>query len=361
MKVNFTALIPEREANIKSMVENVISLPTLAEGVATIKELTESEKHADLPIEFRNLTMDESNGGMKALGLDFQYTKHALTHAVARIKPPEVVGMAGYLAACPPDLRATNFNFWHDFFYGPDAENVVKNDILLRTRIGDENIPLIRAIVSQSYSPIDDAPLLEQFAKVVPDGAHVRLARGDLRSRFDVIWPTMKKTIMYGDPLLVSVRLVNSETGASSIRLEPVVYSTQRNLSVIIPTNREMAIRHIGEAGRRLGREFTNAMNTIDPFIEMLNESYSDFVGDNFESYKQMLDALKKAFQLNDIAIRGIDTLLSGSNGARAHVVDALASVANELPIDEGEKLQKAAGVLVTKGWKFVKRFIEEE
>lgn len=364
MKQLFVALTPEREVSIKTAIEGINTLPTLEEGVAQLRTQTEEERHVDLPLDFSELFMDD-DGGIKIAGDDlvFQYTRHALNQAVIRIKPEGIIGLAGYLAACPPDLRSTNFNFWHQFYYGPDADRITQNKVIMRTRFGEEGFPIIRAIMSQSYVPVDDAPLLKQFATVVPPGAHIRNARGDTRSRFDVFWPTMKQHLVRGEPLMVSMHLTNSETGVSSIRLEPAIYNTQRNSSIIIPATADVAIRHIGEAHRRLANSFDKAMNLVNPFIEMLNESYNDYMDDRFDTTGQLADCLKKAFKLSEAAMLAMENELGlcdntsvAWDGSRAGLVDALAKVANRMPIEEGEELQQAAGVLVMKGWKPLER-----
>lgn len=360
--MKFVALVPQRESNIKTVLGAINELPILKDGVASLVELTKAEKHADLPVLFENVSMDE-DGGFRLytseINMNFQYTRHALTQAVSRIKPEGTVGVAGYLAACPPDLRATNYNFWHDYFYGPDATGIVKNDVMLRTRFGEDALPIIRAVVSQSYVPIDDAPLMQQFLSVVPDGAHVRNARGDLKSRFDVIWPTMKKFLIRGEPVFVAVRLLNSETGTSSVRLEPMVYSTQSRTAIIIPAGKDVAIRHIGEAGDRLVKAFGNTMDAIDPFVEMLNQSYNDLMIDRFETIDQMLGCVKRAFTFNDATMKKIQENLGGN--ARSDLIDAIARTADSMSIEEGEELQKAAGVVTMRGWKYIERYKEEE
>lgn len=360
--MKFVALVPQRESNIKTVLGAINQLPTLKDGVDILGAQTTAEKHADLPVLFEDLLMDEEAG----LGIDlagtrhtFQYTRHALTQAVSRIKPEGTVGVAGYFAACPPDLRAENFNFWHEFYYGPDATDIVKNDVMLRTRFGEDGLAIIRAVVSQSYVPIDDAPLMRQFLSVVPDGAHVRNARGDLKSRFDVIWPTMKKVLVRGEPIFVAVRLLNSETGVSSVRLEPMVYSTQSRTAIIIPAGKDVSIRHIGEAGDRLIKAFTVTQDAIDPFVEMLNQAYSDLMIDRFETVDQMLECVKRAFTFNESTMKKIQENLAGN--ARSDLIDAITRTADGLPIEDGEELQKAAGVVTMRGWKYIERFKEEQ
>lgn len=360
--MKFVALVPQRESNIQTLLGDIKRLPSIEEGVNSLTTQTIEERHTDLPVDFDKLSMNDNGGINLKLPTDdiqFQYTRHALTQAVARIKPDGVVGMAGYLAACPPDLRSVNFNFWHGEKFGPEATVVAKGDVMLRTRFGEDAMPIIRAIVSQSYVPIDDLPLLKQFVNIIPSGAKIRSARGDIKSRYDVIWPTMKKTLSRGEPLVVAVRLSNSEAGTSSVRLEPIVHGIGLNFnsSIIIPTNAgDVSIRHIGEAGNKLVKRLDNVLQTINPFIEMLEVSYSDFCHKHFDSLDQMYECLKKAFEFNDSVMARVRDN-NFEKAVRADLISAIARSADDLPIEDGEYLQRCAGLLAVKGFKLLTKF----
>ncbi len=364
--MEFVALVPQRESNVRTLLGDILKLPTINEGVELLATQTVQERHVDLPVLFSSLFMHDDGALVMPVDLPcgelgFQYTRHALSQAVVRVKPEGVVGMAGYLAACPPDLRATNFNFWHTEFYGPEAKHITKNDVMLRTRAGEGTEAVIRAVVSQSYVPIDDLPLLKQFLSVVPEGAKIRNARGDIKSRYDVIWPTMKRTLVNGEPLMVAVRLSNSEAGTSSVRLEPMVHSLGRCSSIIIPTNvGDVSIRHIGEAGNKLVKRLDNVLRAIDPFMEMLNASYSDAILTHFNSLEQLHEVLKKTFEFNDPTIAAIKDCMFKKE-TRADLIEAIARAADDLPIEDGEYLQKCAGLLTVKGWRLMTKFIVEE
>jgi hypothetical protein len=182
-----------------------------------------------------------------------------------------------------------------------------------------------------------------------------------MKSRFDIIWPTMKKTLTRGEPVLVAIRLINSETGVSSVRLEPMVYLTRTCSSVILPTSTaEISIRHIGDATNRLSRAFNSASGSIDPFIEMLNESYSDSIVNHFNDTDQMYGAIKRAFSLGDSTIKRIKDCIPNKE-TRADVIESLSAVSNDISIEDGETLQRAAGIITVKGWKYLKRFMTVE
>ncbi len=361
--MKFVALVPQRESNIQTILGDVLKLPEIAAGVSILHGLIEAEHHVDLPIDFDKIYMEDDGGLLYSdpasdLAFQFQYTRHALSQAVVRIKPEGVVGMAGYLAVCPPDLRAANFNFWHNERYGPDVKILTKNDVLLRTRAGESEAAIVRAVVSQSYVPIDDLPLLKNFLEIVPAGAKMRSARGDTKSRYDVIWPTMKRTLVNGEPLMVAVRLSNSEAGTSSISLDPIVHSMGFHASIIVPTNRsEVSIRHIGEAGNRLSKRLDTVLEAIEPFIDMLDESYEDTIIGHFNTPEELHNALKKEFELNESTLKRVQDSMYKKD-TRADVIEALARAATELPIEDGEHLQRCAGLLAMKGWKILTRHI---
>lgn len=90
-------------------------LPSTEASLQALREQIAAEKPIDIPAEFRDLAMAEDGAIIHGTTkVSMAYTKHSLGQMISRIKPADVVGMAGYCAACPPDLRALNFNFWHE-------------------------------------------------------------------------------------------------------------------------------------------------------------------------------------------------------------------------------------------------------
>lgn len=354
----FDALVPLREENTKTLIGKIDKLPTFMDSLNTLTTEVLAENYNDIEETFATIAMT-NDGFLESKTHKFQYTKYALGQAVSRIKPPEVVGMAGYLAACPPDLRSTNFNFWHNEFYADATEKSRGNNVLLRTRVGEFSTLVLRAMVSQSYIPLDDTVIMNKLSEVLPDGAKMRLARGDLHSRFDILWPNKQQDIFPGDPILVALRISNSETGAGSVRLDPMIYHVYSNGCIILPTHGvNVAIRHVGEAANRLATAYVNTMEAIEPFIEEFKRSYSDDIIKEFENMDQMWDALKEAFQFNDLQIDLVkDAYNTKPNGTRASVVSALIVAAQDFVISTGEDMQRAAGKLVKYGWKPIKKF----
>jgi hypothetical protein len=190
----FDALIPAREAAIQAALGSVQQLPDLPSELERLQAEIDKERYADFEVNFDGFSMDEQ-GRLELDQIKFVYTKHALGQAVSRIRPPDVVGMTGYLTACPPHIREINFNFWHQEFYGPEVQTKKSNDVLLRVKDGGFAHTFLRAIVSQIYGINDDLPVLRALQEVAPLGAHIRSARGDIKSRFDLLWPSLRHNL----------------------------------------------------------------------------------------------------------------------------------------------------------------------
>lgn len=356
------ALVPLREENVKAALGGVTSLPSFHEELNRLRCQVAEEAYADFAIEYSTVKMME-NGFFDVDGTGFSYTKHALNQAVSRIKPDGVVGMAGYLAVCPPDLRSLNFNYWHHEKFADADASTKGNNVLLRIRKGEFGTMLMRAMVSQSYVPIDDMPILTSLNVFLPTGSHLRAVRGDMKSRFDIIWPSMQHNLKSGEPLAVALRVINSETGASSVRLEPMVYDMYTYSYFIVPrAGRDVAIRHIGEAKNRLRLAYDNVMTQVEPFIEMLKGAYNDYCESYFNNDDNMWKCLGKYFQLSESKLASIKLSVDRSQGlSRGIVADAMVKVAQEMNLDGAEELQTAAGMLIMKGWRPLTRFLNDE
>lgn len=350
------ALVPIREEDLKAAIGDVQKIPSFKDSMEVLRTQVLSEHLEDIKTEFKYFAMD-LDGFIQYNDAAYQYTKHALSQAVYRIKPEGVVGMAGYLIACPPDLRSVNFNFWHQDKFAVTDANTKGNKILMRVRTDEYSNLVLRAVVSQVYDPNDDVPVLEALGSIVEGGAHLACARGDIKSRYSLIWPTDRTEVYPGEEVMVALRLINSETGASSVRIDPMIYHVgSHGYYLWTRGGSDVSIRHIGEAKKRLSKAYQYMKNEIQPFIERLKESYNDSFSNRFETSNQMFDCLGQALSIPDAKIAAIKNQWQ-NNGAvpnRAGIGNAMIQVAQNLDIEAGEELQHAAGRLIQSGWAFV-------
>lgn len=361
------ALSPTGESNVKTEIGAINKLPLYPAGVEELRAQLNVEQPRDILIKLNKTDMDDE-GFLRRLDGEgvgdqnlFKYTKHALNQLVARIKPEGVIGMGGYLAACPPELRAVNFNYWQtEQFFGMSGQDK-QNNAMLRTR-EDGDIRLIRGVVSKSYVPIDDLPILNQLTTVLPTGARMRSARGDLRSRYDIIWPSSREDIAVDDAVNVAIHLVNSETGISSLKMEPMIVLARSHGAMILPTlDSDVIIRHVGEAKSKLVVALAKTMTRIEPFLQSLSAAKNDQVSELCTNIDHLFIALGKFFELSGSKMDQIKAEFHALNDpSRAGVANAMAAAANTFDIDAGEEMQRAAGKLISAGWGSIRHMVKE-
>lgn len=351
------ALSKDAEANINAKLGDIAKLPEFGDALSALAEQIKRENPQDVRIDLPALSMDD-DAFVLYLNTSYKYTRHALNQLVARIKPQGVIGMGGYLAACPPELRSLNYNYWHDARFAGADVNDRQNKAVMRIREDDDNSPMIRGVVSTTYVPVDDISIMNRIAALVPGGSRMRVARGDLRSRFTIIWPNANGQINADDPINVAVHLANSETGVSSIRMEPMVHMADHSgFSFIVPvSDTEVVIRHVGEASARLSKALLKTAEETVPFIEKLNDAKNDPVPSKEEEFADLMKRIASAFDLSDARIGDIRKKYEGlAQPTRMGLATAISLVANDLDIETGESLQRAAGVLVKNGWRLLR------
>lgn len=364
-------LIPLREDGL-FYPSSVDGLPEFDEAMQSLVETVLAEAQIDSVGEFVNLKMDE-NGNFLFEDNKYFYNRHSLAQAVYRIKPDDVVGLAGYLAKCPPTLRFINYDYWHGEKY-KNGTKVKGNNIMLRTMLvpnagamGSPEARMIRAVVSQIYTPIDDPVILDKLGAVVPSGAKLSLQRGDRTSRYGLYWPTEKTEVGPGDDVMLSLKVFNSETGTGSVHLHPMVYSVALNGWFAIPhAAREVSIRHVGEAEVRLKAGFAKVRGFVDPFVARLKAAYRDDFTDLFKDVDTMFKALGRALDLTDVQVSAVkneytNNKVFSSHPSRYHVAGAIAATSTKYDLEGADKLHEAAGNLIVRGWEHVVKFVKEE
>lgn len=330
-------------------------------GLEALKLQVEAENCEDFDMEFNSIHM-EYDGYLNIGPLKVGYNRHSFHQAISRIKPPDTRGVAGYLLACPPPLRADNFNFWREETLNGKDEHP-NNLINLRLKTTTQNVVMMRAMVSRSYVPVDDVSILNILNDRCESGALINLCRGDIISRYNIFWPSKTRILKSGDMISVGIKIVNSEVLASSVKILPVVHFIGGHSHIQFESkSRAYTVRHVGEAKRKLSNVHKNTMDTIDPLIECLNEAYDDSVLSRFESYAELADCVQRYYLLSeDTKVRLVKELENRSNVSRYDLSKVLASIGYGKPLDEADTIQSAAGNIIWSGWRHLERMIEDK
>jgi hypothetical protein len=204
---------------------------------------THLNKYAYANIENQNhlASLRRDSEGNQFLGV---LSDHAFDQLCHRVAPTR--NFAGYMRACPPNLRVVNLNHWiHNNGNG-------EKDALLRTVKGDT--PIIRAVLSGRYEVFDDLELVEALHDLprIQDARVRWLDISETSSHFRITWPEEKAAIRVGDVVERGIHISNSEVGCRAVRIQPLLFRLKCTNGLIGSDGigDSYFIRHIGKGDR---------------------------------------------------------------------------------------------------------------
>lgn len=165
-------------------------------------------------------------------------TSHCLRQIAERIKVPH--SYIERMAQEAPVLMAQNLNHW--FQATPEKR-------MLRTYAEKDNTGIARAFLSHRYRPLDNEDLL---CAILPqmEKAGCEILSSEVTTKRLYVQARTKKIegeIKKGDVVQAGVVISNSEVGAGSIRVEPMLYRLVCTNGMILPT--ALKKHHIGRQG----------------------------------------------------------------------------------------------------------------
>lgn len=197
------------------------------------------------------------------------YTRRGLSTLIARVG----CGGAGYIADCPPELRAENLRVQLRSVTSDERHQVL-------TARGRGGHLTVRAVNSDSYTP-HDADTIARAMLAVPSLASTRggvTYDGD-RYRIDVRSHTTVAPAhqVVGEVFEAGVRVTSDDTGGGSIRIAPLVYMRRCVNFSIAGRERDIArIKHVGDI-RQLARRVEDAIRraaaAVGPFLHAWNRA----------------------------------------------------------------------------------------
>lgn len=180
-----------------------------------------------------------------------------------------------------PSLLAANVNHW-----------IGKDDSPRLIRLLDGKV---RAFLSNRYRPLDNFDLMTAVLPVIEQNK-AEFVSGEVtetRFYFKALQPSMSAEIKPGDIVQAGISIQNSEVGASSIRIEPLIYRLICKNGLI--TNIALKKYHIGKV-----TEFTDAYEVFtDATKELTDKAFWNQVKDVATAAfsKQYFDAAVEAMK----------------------------------------------------------------
>lgn len=229
------------------------------QDIAT-KVLTMAKSKKDYAMDTRNLQVTPAGQLRFVVGgksIEVKPTERCINQIAARVGIPR--GYAQRLQEQAPELMAENINHW--FQKTPEVR-------MLRTYQNGTNVG--RAFLSQKYRALDNEDMmvavLPQMQKA---GCEIRSAEAtEKRLYIQAVFPKVQGEVTVGDVVQAGVTVSNSEVGAGSLRVEPLLYRLVCKNGMILPS--ALKKHHIGRAGEGEWEEgeasevFTDATRKLD-------------------------------------------------------------------------------------------------
>jgi hypothetical protein len=226
-------------ANFRASRQDVEKLPQARAALVELAATVRAEGRTDKLVKARDLKMGD-DGTLTRGGPKLALTERAFRSLCSFVTP----GGAGYLAECPPDLRATNANHW---LAGQEADR----ELTVRARKGAEG-PEAFAIVGPRYTAYDADRVAREVADALPDDARADLVYDGYKFRANVLWHSTQDVgdVAAGEIFKAGILVRSSDDGSGSIKIDSMIW---RNLclNLIIIDRAEqshMRRRHVGNA-----------------------------------------------------------------------------------------------------------------
>lgn len=255
----------------------------------------------DLIVNPSRVFVNPHNGRIAMQNAEFALNEWSVGQFCNRLAIP-----TKYYKTLPAELQAANANHWIE---QQDREK----DWMFRTRQHD-GLGLIRGILSERYSPYDDHEILEIANKLVGGrpGVKVEMAFRDdtglhVRVTFDDLTAAVGKTID-GKPDLhrVGFHLSNSEVGARSIRIQPMVFRLVCTNGLMawstdgdVFEQRHVYLRH-HEMEARVAEALVGAVKAGDGVLDKLMEAKETRVEDPFKAIEKLAAGRKYSQKFTD-------------------------------------------------------------
>jgi hypothetical protein len=264
-KVNSTGV-----ANFRASRQEHDSKASVAEACGGLIDLVEKEDRKDIVCKVPTLKMLD-DGRVTRGGGPLQVSERAITGVGVMVTP----GGASYLRACPPALRATNFNHWALNGWREDqratsalveawqdagqpgtkpAPVMVEKELTLRTRLNHTSGKREAwSFVGPRYEAHDINDIAEQImrSEAIPGDAKCDIVYDGYKARIDVLFHTdiQPEKAVAGEIFKAGIMVKTADDGSGSIQISAQVF---RNLClnlIIIDHAKDLVTRrrHFGQ------------------------------------------------------------------------------------------------------------------
>ncbi len=294
-------------------------------------------KRADLAFKDGSLAFGRDNGEEHRL----TPTTWAGGQMCARLGIP-----VAYFRKCPPVLQDVQANFW--LKETPNAHE----QWFLRSR--NETV---RAVLSDKYSPLDNATLLNSLVPLLQVRYRVDwFGLSDEGLHLRVVDPQKTREILPDDAVSVGIHIANSEVGFRSVTVDALVYRLicKNGLIRLVKGKSLLRQRHIHVAQPHfvaaLEEAVSQALESAGTFMDELARTTKEPVGDVEETLKK----LGQRWGLSQSTQESVKGALLQEKPSQQEtiygLVNAFTNAAQRLPDEARYDLEVLAGHLAQHG-----------
>lgn len=256
-------------------------------GKSLIDLANEIQRQANCKRDFivseQNLTMTKNghfNIKLDELNQEFGITDYAHGQIASRLDIPK--GYYDRMKSESPELLLDNVNHWLK----------KSNDRrMVRTLDGSA-----RAFLSNRFRTLDNIDLAEAvLPKIQESGASIESCDiTDKKMYLKTIFPKFEGNIEVGDPVQFGLSISNSEVGAGSVKIEPLIYRLVCRNGMIVADS-SVKKYHITKAWEELGEILRN--QTIDTMNRAFWMQVRDLIDASLskEFFEKTIDNMKRA------------------------------------------------------------------
>jgi Domain of unknown function (DUF932) len=223
---------------------------------------------------------------------------------------------------------------------------------LLRARGGT-----LRAVLSERYSPLDNATLMECLAPLLHSRYRVDwFGLSDESLHLRIIDPERAREVLPNDKLSIGIHLANSEVGLRSVTVDALVYRLvcENGLIRLVKGKSLLKKRHVHLSETRfvaaLEEALEGAFATAEGFLEQMRQTARQPVRDVEGTIKR----LSERWNLTDATREAVKDALRREPAPLQEtlygVVNAFTSAAQRLPDEQRYDLEVLAGRLADHG-----------
>lgn len=177
---------------------------------------------------------------------------------------------AAYLADCPPELRAKNYNHWAVAV--GEVKEYKDPEVVFRLR-GEGPLRRAFAVVSPGYTAFDVHEIASALQDAFPSDARGGADYNGERLRFEGLWHADVDVQLpnVGEVFKAGVIIRSDDTGAGSVRVQSVMWRARcRNLMIFDEAlGVDIRLRHTGSRSKLVSqfkKAFNEALSSVNAF-----------------------------------------------------------------------------------------------